>query len=185
MHARKLCLALAGLTLSLVPNALADTITLSSTSLPTLTLGPSNDTVSFDAASVTAAAPGTISLQSGSFYLGNSPIPDQVIAFYFNDIITLNGVTNTVSIFGSDNVTSSADILTIFAGTPVNFGAYTLTLDSSSYTGTDIGQSLPMTLSADVSTTPTPEPGTFILFGTGLASGLFLLRRQQTLLPAS
>lgn len=180
MYPGKLCLALAAITLGLASPALADTINVTSSALQTVTLSPSNDTFNFDAGNVTATTPGTITLQSGIFYLGDSPIPDQVISFSFDDTITLNGITNTVTIFGSDNVTSSADIFTIFASNPVNFGDYNLTIDTISYSGTSVGQNTPINLTADVSATP--EPGTFVLLGTGIAGGLIIVRRQRSLL---
>lgn len=94
-----------------------------------------------------------------------------------NDTITLNGVTKTITIFGQNNVTDTADVLTIFAGTPVYFGSYEFTLEASSYNGTAVGQDLPLDLSAIVAT---PEPATFALLGTGLISVAAIRSRRFT-----
>ncbi len=152
--------------------AFADTIEITSTASPTIALNPSSDTLSLSAGDVTITGPGHFALQTGNFYIGNSDIPDQMISFSFNETLTVNGVTKTVTIFGQDNVTQTADVLTFFAGTPVNFGNYyTVTLDSSSYYGNAAPLNMPVTLSAEVTVTPEPTP--LALLGTGLCGGVF------------
>ncbi len=175
MNPKTLC-SLLGTLLCLASPALADTITITSDALPTMTLSPSSDTITMDAGGVTLSAPGSIVFQTGNFFVGDSPIPDQVIPFFFNDTITINGVTQVLTIYGQDDVASAGDVLTIFAQAPVNFGDYNLSLNASSYTGVDLYQNIPINLTADV-TAQTPEPGTLLLLATGLVGGAMATTR--------
>ena len=176
MTNRTLCIAFAAL-LGLTSSALATPITITSTALPSMALNPSSDAISLDASSVVTADPGTIFFQTGTISIGDSAIVDQVIPFFLSDTITLNGMTKTINIYGQDDVTSSADLISIFAGTPVDFGSYLFSLNGSSYSGTAIGQILPLQLSADVA--PTPEPSTLVLLGTGLVGGIAALTTRR------
>ncbi len=172
----KTLFSLLGTLLCLASPALADTITLTSSALPTMTLSPSSDTITMDAGNATLSAPGNVVLQTGNFFVGDSPIPDQVIPFFFNDTITINGITQILTIYGQDDVTNAADTLTIFAQAPVNFGAHNLNLNASSYSGVALYQNLPLTLTADI-TAQTPEPGTLLLLATGLVGGAMVTTR--------
>lgn len=175
MNSKTLC-SLLGTLLCLASPALGDPITVTSSALPSMTLSPSSDTITLDAGSVTLSAPGSIVFQTGNFFVGNSPIPDQVIPFFFDDTITINGVTQVLTIYGEDNVTNSGDILTIFAQAPVNFGDYNFSLNASSYNGVDLYQNVPINLTADV-TAQTPEPATLLLLATGLIGGAMATTR--------
>lgn len=163
--------------LCLASPALADTITLTTSAIPTMTINPSNDTVTLNAGSVSMSGPGNVAFQTGDIYIGNSPIPDQVIPFSFDDVITLNGITQTLTIYGQDELTSAADIFTIFAASPVNFGSYNLYLNASSYNGAALGQDVPLTLTADI--TPVSEPATLALLATGLVGGTIVITRTR------
>lgn len=171
----KTLFSLLGTLLCLASPALADTITFTSNAIPTFTLSPSSDTITMDAGTATLSGPGNVVLQTGNFYVGNSPIPDQVIPFFFNDTITINGITQIVTIYGQDDITYAADVLSIFAGAPVNFGSYNLYVNASSYNGVALYQNLPVSLNADV--TPVGEPATLLLLATGLIGGALVTTR--------
>ena len=161
----QLSLALIAVLFTCVHPALADIINVTSSAVSTTVLAPSSDSVSLDAGSGTFdSTSGTFLFQTGDFIIGNSNIPDQVIPFSFQDSITLNGITQEVTISGQDSVTSTSDDLTIFGGTPVMFGNEIFTLQSFDVSGYNLGDDLPIDLEANV----TPEPGTFLLRGTGL-----------------
>lgn len=152
----------------------ADPIDLTSSAISSTVLGPSTDSLSLNAGSVTSddSDPNPIIFQTGDFDLGDSEISDQIIPFIFQDTLTLNGVTEVIDLSGQDDVTSTADTLSIFAGTPVVFGNDFFTLQPFTITGTEIGQDLPVDLQATV--TPTPEPSSLLLLGTGVVAAVLL-----------
>ena len=174
---RKCCAVLA-VSLGLCSSSLAGTLTLSSTAVPTISLAPANDTLGLQAGSATVSGAGDFAFQTGDFKIGSSPIADQDIDFSFDEAVTLAGLTQTITIFGDDSVTEGLDVLTIHAGTPTLFGGYLFTLDSSAYSGTWVGQDVPVTLSAEITTTP--EPGSLLLLFTGVLGGLAVLHWDRT-----
>ncbi len=158
--------------------ALADSITVTSTAAPTTTLAPSADTFSLNDGSVTVdPTTGPFVFQTGDFIIGNSNIPDQIIPFTFEDSITLNGITQDLTFSGQDAVTNTEDDLTIFASEPVQFGNEVFALQSFTIAGNAMGQDLPVELQATV----TPEPGSFVLFGTGLLGVAVFAARKRLL----
>ncbi len=102
--------------------AFADTITITSSSVASTTFAPSADAVALDTGNVTLSAPGSVVFQTGTLTVGDSQISDQVIPFLFYDTVTINGISNILTIYGQDNVTTSADIISFSAAAPVNFG---------------------------------------------------------------
>lgn len=171
-----------GILLCLASPALADSITITSSSIASTTLNPSSDSISLDAGSAILSGPGSVVFQTGNIYAGDSEIPDQLVSFFLYDTITINGVSQVLTILGQDNVTTNADLITLSAN-PLQFGDLLFTLDSSTYTIDAIGQNIPVNLSGTVTAAPTPEPGTLSLLATGvIGSASFVLRRRKQLL---
>jgi hypothetical protein len=152
--------------------------TISAGSVSTITLSPASDTLSFGASDETVPVSGTFT-QTGTFYIGDSEIPNQTIAFTFTDDVTLDGVSKSLVFHGQDVVTTGPDTLTIDALGPVDFGDVVLNFDSLTVEGAGVvGQSLPVTLDANV-VGPTPEPSSMALLGTGMLGMAGVWRRRR------
>jgi hypothetical protein len=141
------------------------------------TIAPSADSISLNAGSSSLSAGTGVAFQTGDFLIGNSPIPDQNISFTLSDTLTINGVTQTITIDAVDEVTTVLDTLVISAGTPTVFGTVSFTLDPLTLTGNAVGEDVSIRLAADLANVP--EPGTLALFGSALI-GLGILRRRKT-----
>ena len=152
---------------------LADPIVLSSAAVTSTLLGPSSDSISLNDGTVTSddSILGLTTFQTGDFVIGNSSVPDQIIPFSLQDTLTLNGITEILNIAGEDDLTTTADTLSIYAGAPVVFGNEIFTLQAFSETGTAIGD-MPIELQASIA--PTPEPSSLVLLGTGLLAATLL-----------
>ena len=157
----------------------ADPITISTSGVSSKVLGPSGDSLSLEAGSGTYdSTSGLLTFQVGDFIIGNSNIPDQAIKFWIDELLTLNGISQDLTLFGQDNVTTTSDTLTIFGGTPVIIGGQTFTLQTFSISGDDLGD-YPIALQASVVTTPTPEPNSLLLVGSGLIGASLIVARRS------
>lgn len=159
-------------------SAVAQADTISAGAVSTFTLAPASDTLTFNTSTETVTDPGEFN-QSGDFYVGNSPIPDQTVWFSFTDDVTVNGITKALTFNGQDAVTTGPDMLTIEALGPVEFGNEVLSFGEISAAADGVvGQDLPVTLAASVSSAATPEPTSIALLGTGILGMAYLLRRK-------
>ncbi len=172
--------AAAALMLLLITNtASADTVSFNSQLVSSIPLSPSSDAFSLNNDSGTIdTTQGAFTFQTGDFSIGDSQIPDQVITFSIQDTLTFNGITQTLTFNGQDAVTTAADTLTIFGGSPVAFGDDLFTLQTFTLSSANMGD-FPVELQGTI--TPTPEPGSLLLLGTGIVCGaLGMARRKST-----
>ena len=151
--------------------------TASATAVPLINLPPSNDALSFNAANMTFSGSSFFE-QDGTFFVGNTP--GTVMGDHFfslTDNITIDGVTQSVTINFDDLVTTDEDFLTIAASGPINFGNFTLTIDSTEADGpanttqpiSIVGDIEPVTgSSSSAPPSAVPEPGSLVLLSTGM-----------------
>lgn len=149
----------------------------------TYTIAPSDDSLTLNADSNDVADGGSFILD-GTFYIGYSPIPDQDISFTIDDLLTVNGVSETVTFNVDDSVTNAADYLTIAALGPVSFGNSTLTFGSFTTSSGAVYVSLPVAIPVtyNAGLTPTPEPSSLALLGSAVLSAAAAYRRRLRLL---
>jgi hypothetical protein len=142
-------------------------------------LTPSADTLTINASTETISIPGVFT-QTGVFDLGHSGSLVATVPLTFTDTITVDGITQSLVFTGEDIVTLTVDTLNINALGPTVFGDVSLSFLSFTTGSADLVE-LPVTLTANVSSTTTattPEPSTFVIFGTGLLGAAGFIRRR-------
>ena len=150
--------------------ASAAPITLTTTSVPSFALAPSADTLELDGGSVTfdPASSAPFVFQTGVFQIGDSGDLVQNIPFSAQETVTIDGVTQMVTISGEDDITTSWDTLQIYESGPIAFGNYLLTIAPFTIADSQVGDNDPIALDGSV-VAVTPEPESLVLLGTGVA----------------
>ena len=160
----------------LTATASADSIYLASSPASSITLFPSNDTVSIKGGSVTTDSnAGTSTMETGDLTIGNSNSPNHEIPFSFQDALALNGITESLTFNGKDDVTGAADTLTLYGGPTVAFGDELLSLQDFPVIGNRLN-AFPLAIAATVKSAP--EPGSLLLLGTGIVAGALVLAKK-------
>ena len=117
-------------------------------------------------------------LQSGTFQIGDSGSLVENVPFSAAETITLAGVTQTITIFGEDDVTSAYDTLLIYGSGPIWFGQYALTIAPFTISDEWVGDQDAVALEGSIS--QTPEPGSLLLLGTGVVGfGAVMVQRMR------
>jgi len=125
--------------------------------------------------------PVTFDVQPGHLLVDFSPSQSPPYPLTLSRLITIDGVSSTVTQDGSLSITPTLDTLTIFRSSATQFdfgprGTLLLTLDGASRSTMFIGD-FPFTIAGTLSTVaPTPEPMPFVLLALGL---LAVARRSR------
>jgi hypothetical protein len=151
-------------------NAHADMVTASA--VPTFTILPSADTLSFSAITRNVSVPGSFT-QPGVFIGGDSGSLVQTVPFTFSDTVTVDGVTRVLNFTGTDNVSSTLNFLNINRVGPVTFNSVTVTFGPVTASTTVIGQAVPLNLNGAL--VSTLEPSSVVLVGGSLLFIGFLM----------
>jgi hypothetical protein len=149
--------------------------------------GGTPDTIQFLAEGPdSVSAPGTFSqgLQVVSGYDGVGAL----VPFTVNENITVDGMTESVAISGTMNVstTTAPDTITINTGTPITFGSVSLTVVGQTFNDVPPYNNPPGAQGVyngeqTFDVTPVPLPASSLLLLSGLAGAGFVARRRKFL----
>lgn len=126
----------------------------------------------------------TQTINSGSYYTGDSGQFTGTEPLALSYSLTLDGVTQTLTQTASWAITTSFDTLDVAASSPVLFvtpqGNWDVTLDAFSYSSAQVFVTDPLTFQADFASTrtSTPEPASLFLVGTSMLGIGLLFRRK-------
>src|SRR5437660_13214 len=195
----KVTLGLAALLISLTmaPATKADSITINSGGFSLTGLGNNGGGVpGMDSLLGTAASAGHTINGAGSFIALLNPLTfttaftghgsEGTYNFNFAQLVTINGVTQTLNIVGSIDIGTFVDTVHILSSEPLTFDFGTFSVDVSVLPTDIVGVGpgefcdfLKAQFVVSQEPTATPEPATLSLLGLGLAGVAAKLRRRR------
>ena len=125
-------------------------------------LAPSSDSVELFANSVSTPL-GLFTLQSGSFNIDYTFLPDFTTGYVINESITVDGNTVVVPISMQNAVTGAADTLTIFGGGPIYVAGPDIFLTILSVQAGPFGSLGPHAFTVTAQLSRVPEPAALAL----------------------
>jgi len=140
------------------------------------TIGSAYDQLILDPFTGTLSGSGTYELNALHFVVGANTCCDEVVSGTLTENLTIDGVTQTLSVPYTDAI-SSSDTLTIAGGTTLYFSGYEVVLDSITPI-VNGGGTMDGTLFADV--TAVPEPAIWAMMLVGFFSIGFMMRRKSS-----
>jgi hypothetical protein len=131
-----------------------------------------------DAGSTTFTIGVPFVIQTGTFGIGHSGDLVATVPFSFMEDITINGITEDVTVTGQDLVAIEVETIEFNALGPISFGSESLSIEAYSI-GSPTLRELPVELTATVSgPSPVPEPSSIALFGSGALGLVGIIRRR-------
>jgi hypothetical protein len=157
----------------------ADTV--SASALSPVSLTPSADSVSLDASSASFTGNGSFT-QTGTFFVGDSGSLVGTYLTSLTDSITINGITQGVTLNVTDVVNQDVDYFTLVQAAPASFGDLSFSFDNYTSPSLPANSSSPITLTGTITpTAATPEPSSLLLVGSGIFGVAATVRRRLAL----